>query len=296
MVGDVAVASTVSPPRIGAKSGLYSASSRPDEVTDLKGVVLCGGTGSRLLPLTKVTNKHLLRIGPRVMADYPIDKLISAGIREILIVTGVEHAGAIISYFGSGRDRDCEFTYRVQDRAGGIAEALGLARGFASGGKICVVLGDNLFEDSLEPFVSDFASQYGGARVLLKRVPDPERFGVAEIRIDGSEDSGSIVGIEEKPTTPKSDLAVVGVYFYSPDVFDIISDLHSSARGEKEITDVNAEYIRRGQLHYNILTGWWTDAGTFASLEKASELVRGSQGSRSPIGTEEGGRDRHDAL
>lgn len=235
----------------------------------MKGIVLMGGSGTRLLPLTKVTNKHLLPVGNRVMGDYPVDKLISAGITDILIVTGTEHAGSVITYFGSGHDRGCEFTYRVQDRAGGIAEALGLAQGFAAEEKICVILGDNLFENDLEPFVNDYLEQVSGARVLLKRMQDPERFGVAEIG-----KAREIVRITEKPKYPRSDFAVVGVYFYPSDVFNIIAGLAPSARGEIEITDVNNEYIRRGQLWYSVLHGWWSDAGTFESLKKANDLIR----------------------
>lgn len=230
-----------------------------------------GGTGSRLLPLTKVTNKHLLPVGNRVMGDYPVDKLISAGIHDILIVTGTEHVGAVVTYFGSGRDRGCEFTYRVQDKAGGIAEALGLARGFVGADKVCIVLGDNLFEDDLLPHIEAFErqsyGQFGVASVLLKKVPDPNRFGVAEVV------GGRIISIEEKPPEPKSDLAITGVYMYDAHVFYIIEQLHPSARGELEISDVNGVYLCEGRLEYRMMQGWWSDAGTFESLARASELV-----------------------
>ena len=233
----------------------------------LKGVVLAGGTGSRLMPLTKVTNKHLLGIGRKPMIYYPIEKLIAVGIRQILIVTGVEHMGDVVSLLGSGREFGCQFTYKVQDEAGGIAQALALAEDFSHGSALVVILGDNIFEADLKEYADRFISQKTGARLLLKQVPDPQRFGVAEVSGD------RVVGIDEKPEKPASDYAVTGVYFYDASVFDIIRTLKPSGRGELEITDVNNAYIAKGQLAYDILDGWWTDAGTFESLNKANELV-----------------------
>ncbi len=233
----------------------------------LRGVVLAGGTGSRLMPLTKVTNKHLLPVGDKPMVFHPIEKLTGVGIEEILIVTGVEHMGDVVSLLGSGKDFGCRFTYKVQDEAGGIAQALGLARGFAREEPLLVLLGDNIFRDSLKSYAGRFMKQGGGARLLLRQVDDPHRFGVAEIAGE------RIVGIEEKPQQPKSHYAVTGVYFYDGAVFDIIDTLKPSGRGEMEITDVNNAYITAGRMHYDLLDGWWTDAGTFESLRKANELV-----------------------
>jgi len=234
---------------------------------DLKGLVLAGGTGSRLMPLTKVTNKHLLPIGQKPMIYYPIEKLTSIGIEQILIVTGVEHMGDVVGLLGSGRNFGCQFTYRVQDEAGGIAQALGLAENFAQGKPLVVILGDNIFEDDLKRYADNFIVQKTGARLLLKEVKHPQRFGVAEISGD------RIISIEEKPKKPKSSNAVTGIYFYDAAVFDIIRMLKPSSRGELEITDVNNAYIAKGRLAYDILEGWWTDAGTFDSLNKANELV-----------------------
>lgn len=234
---------------------------------NVKGVVLAGGTGSRLMPLTKVTNKHLLAVGRKPMVYYPIEKLLSAGIEEILIVTGVEHMGHVVSLLGSGRDFGCRFTYKVQDEAGGIAQALGLTEDFSHGGRIAVILGDNIFKASLKEYADNFRAQKAGARLLLKQVRNPERFGVAEIS------DRRVISIEEKPKKPKSNYAVTGIYFYDSNVFDIIRALKPSGRGELEITDVNNAYIAKGQLAYDILEGWWTDAGTFDSLNMANELV-----------------------
>ncbi len=233
----------------------------------LKGVVLAGGTGSRLKPLTKVTNKHLLPVGRKPMIYYPIEKLLSAAITEILIVTGVEHMGDVVNLLGSGADFGCRFTYKVQDQAGGIAQALSLAENFAGTDGVAVILGDNIFEFSLKKYAENFNVQGKGARLLLKEVPDPQRFGVAEISGD------NVVGIEEKPKKPKSNYAVTGIYFYDNTVFEIIKTLKPSGRGEYEITDVNNVYITKRQLNYDILDGWWSDAGTFESLTKANELV-----------------------
>ena len=234
----------------------------------LRGIVLAGGTGSRLKPLTKVTNKHLLPVGQKPMIFYPIEKLTAAGIDEVLIVTGVEHMGDVVSLLGSGRDFGCRFTYKVQDEAGGIAQALALAENFAQGQPVAVILGDNIFQANLKSYAEKFIAQGTGARILLRQVSDPQRFGVAELS------GGKIVGIEEKPRKPKSNYAVTGIYFYDAGVFDIIRTLKPSARGELEITHVNDAYIAKGQLAYDILEGWWTDAGTFESLDRAGELVR----------------------
>jgi glucose-1-phosphate thymidylyltransferase len=234
---------------------------------DLKGVILAGGTGSRLMPLTKVTNKHLLPVGQKPMIYYPIGKLTAIGLEEILIVTGIEHMGDVVSLLGSGRDFGCRFTYKVQDEAGGIAQALSLAEDFVHGQRLVVILGDNVFEDNLKKYADKFIAQKTGARLLLKQVQVPQRFGVAEIL------DGKVISIEEKPKEPKSDYAVTGIYFYDTSVFDIIRTLKPSTRGELEITHVNNAYIARGQLAYDILDGWWTDAGTFESLNKANELA-----------------------
>jgi glucose-1-phosphate thymidylyltransferase len=234
---------------------------------DLRGVILAGGTGSRLRPLTKVTNKHLLPIGQKPMIYYPIEKLTSIGIDQILIVTGIEYMGDVVGLLGSGREFSCRFTYKVQDEAGGIAQALGLAENFAQGQLSVAILGDNIFQANLKNYADKFISQKTGARILLKQVPNPQRFGVARIS------NGKIVGIEEKPAKPKSDYAVTGIYFYDASVFDIIRTLKPSARGELEITDVHNAYIAKAQLAYDILDGWWSDAGTFESLNRANELV-----------------------
>lgn len=206
-------------------------------------------------------------MGQEPMIYYPIAKLTCAGISEILIVTGVEHMGDVVALLGSGKDFNCRFTYKVQDQAGGIAQALALAEGFANGGPVAVILGDNIFKASLKEYAEKFMAQKTGARVLLKQVPDPQRFGVAEIK------NGKVVGIEEKPKNPRSNYSVTGIYFYDGAVYDIIRTLKPSGRGELEISDVNNAYVAKGHLSYDILDGWWTDAGTFESLVKANELV-----------------------
>lgn len=234
----------------------------------VKGVILAGGTGSRLYPLTKVTNKHLLPVARKPMIFYPIEKLTAAGIAEILIVTGTEHMGAVVQLLGSGREYGCHFTYKVQDEAGGIAQALGLAENFIGTDRMCVILGDNVFADDIGPAVRTFAeAPDGSAHVFLKRVPDPQRFGVAEVK------DGCIIGIEEKPEKPKSDLAVTGIYMYCAEVFSIVRTLKPSGRGELEISDVNHHYAAAGTLGFSELSGWWTDAGTFESLNRASDLA-----------------------
>jgi len=235
---------------------------------ELRGVVLAGGTGSRLYPLTKVTNKHLLPVGRDPMIFHPVRKLVEAGIREILIVTGTEHMGDVVGLLGSGKDFGCEFTYRVQDEAGGIAQALALARRFGRGGRLAVILGDNIFEGSIAPFAQAYRQQASGAKVLVKEVDDPGRYGVAEI------DGNRVLRIVEKPKEPKSRLAVTGIYFYDETVHDVIAGLKPSGRGELEITDVNNAYIARGDLTFDVLPGWWTDAGTFESLAHANELLK----------------------
>lgn len=237
----------------------------------MKGVVLAGGTGSRLMPLTKVTNKHLLPVGRWPMIYHPIKKLAAAGIEEVLIVTGLEHMGDVVNLLGSGRDFGVRFTYKVQDEAGGIAQALGLAENFAGGDSVTVILGDNIFEHDLGGDVNQFIEQKSGARLLLKEVSDPHRFGVAEL------DGDRVVKIEEKPRQPKSNMAVVGIYIYDGHVFDIIRTLKPSGRGELEITDVNNAYINKGTMSYGVMNGWWSDAGTFESLNRVQKLVVGTE-------------------
>lgn len=231
----------------------------------MKGIVLAGGTGSRLYPLTKVTNKHLLPVGNKPMIYYPIEKLTEAGIEEVLIVTGTEHMGDVVNLLGSGKDFGCRFTYKVQDEAGGIAQALGLAENFCGDEPMTVILGDNIFEASLSKALESYDGT--GSQILIKKVEDPERFGVAELEGD------RIIGIEEKPDDPKSDYAVTGIYMYDPQVFDLIKHLKPSSRGELEITDVNNHYIKNGTMKYSILDGWWTDAGTPDSYKVANNLA-----------------------
>jgi len=240
---------------------------------ELRGVVLAGGTGSRLFPLTKVTNKHLLPVGREPMIFHPVRKLVEARIREILIVTGTEHMGDVVGLLGSGTDFGCEFTYRVQDQAGGIAQALGLAQRFGRGGRLAVILGDNIFSGSIAGFADSFRAQKSGAKILVKEVPDPGRYGVAVT------EGGRVVKIIEKPKDPPSALAVTGIYFYDETVFEVIAGLKPSARGELEITDVNNAYIARGDLTFDTLPGWWTDAGTFDSLKVANDLALQGAGS-----------------
>ncbi len=231
----------------------------------MKGIILAGGTGSRLYPLTKVTNKHLLPVGDKPMIYYPIEKLTEAGISEILIVTGTEHMGDVVNLLGSGRDFGCRFTYKVQDEAGGIAQALGLAENFVGNDSMAVILGDNIFESDLKKAANEFNGS--GAQIMIKQVPDPDRFGVVEL------DGDKIVGIEEKPDQPKSEYAVTGIYMYDSNVFEFIKTLKPSGRGELEITDVNNHYIRQGKMKYSILEGWWTDAGTPESYKTANDLI-----------------------
>jgi glucose-1-phosphate thymidylyltransferase len=236
-------------------------------MTALRGIVLAGGKGTRLGELTKVTNKHLLPVGPLPMVYYPLRKLVGAGIRDVLLVSGTEHMGDFVELLGSGREHQCQLTYRVQDEAGGIAQALGLAALFAHGCRSAVILGDNIFYDALGSLVAAANQHPDWAWVALKQVPDPGRYGVAELR------GNKVVGIEEKPSKPKSDYAVAGIYIYPPDVFEIIRTLKPSARNELEITDVNRHYLEQGRLGFSMLPGYWTDAGTLESLAHANRLV-----------------------
>lgn len=234
----------------------------------MKGIVLAGGTGSRLLPLTKITNKHLLPIFDKPMIYYPIETLVEAGIEDLLVVTGGRNAGDFLRLLGNGKEFGLKhINYAYQEGEGGIAEALALAEHFAEGDKVCVILGDNIIEKSIKHAVEDFQRQERGAKVLLKKVHDAERFGVAEI------EGKRILSIEEKPAKPKSSYAVTGIYLYDQTVFDKTRTLKPSARGELEITDVNNAYIKDGTMTFDYLEGWWTDAGTFESLIRAANLV-----------------------
>ncbi len=236
----------------------------------MKGVVLAGGLGSRLYPLTKGTNKHLLPVFDKPMIYYPIQCLVNAGITDILIVTGGNSAGHFLQLLGNGADfglQDVSYTY--QQGEGGIADALRLAKHFADGEKICVVLGDNIIEKNISRAVKDFERQERGAKILLKKVEDPHRFGVATV-----DQKGRVTKIVEKPKQPETDLAVIGIYLYDARVFDFIEKLSPSERGELEITDVNNFYVKDGTLTSDVLDGWWTDAGTFESLYRASTMVR----------------------
>ncbi|MGN7353643.1 sugar phosphate nucleotidyltransferase [Paenibacillus amylolyticus] len=234
----------------------------------MKGIILAGGTGSRLYPLTKVTNKHLLPVGQYPMIFHSVYKLKQADIKDILIVTGKDHMGDVVNLLGSGKDMGVAFTYKVQDEAGGIAQALDLAEDFVGEDKMVVILGDNVFVDDISSYVTNFKKQKNRAKIIIQETPDPERFGVPEIQ------DGKIVSIEEKPEFPKSNYAVTGIYMYDHEVFQIIKKLKPSKRGELEITDVNNAYIERKALTFDILQGWWTDAGTHASLARANELAR----------------------
>jgi glucose-1-phosphate thymidylyltransferase len=231
----------------------------------MKGIILAGGTGSRLYPLTKVTNKHLLPVYDKPMIYYPLQTLINAGITEIMIVSGRGHAGHFLELLGSGMEFGIQLTYEIQEGAGGIAQALGLAQRWAGDESITVILGDNIFEDSIRDAVQSFTS---GARVFLKQVPDAQRFGVAEVA------GTRILSIEEKPSKPKSNLAVTGLYIFDSGVFRIIRNLTPSARGEMEITDVNNAYIRQGTMTFSLLKGFWSDAGTFDSLIRAGVIIQ----------------------
>ena len=234
----------------------------------MRGIVLAGGKGSRLGELTKVTNKHLLPVGSVPMVYHPLRKIVGAGVRDVLLVSGTEHMGDFVELLGSGKDHHCALTYRVQDEAGGIAQALGLAETYCAGNRCLVILGDNIFHAPVTLMLAEADRHPDWAWVGLKQVPDPGRYGVAEL--DGSR----VVRIEEKPKWPKSDYAVIGVYIYPADVFDVIKTLKPSGRGELEITDVNSYYLKAGRLGSSILHGYWTDAGTLDSLAFANQLVR----------------------
>lgn len=234
----------------------------------MKGVVLAGGLGTRLRPLTAVTNKHLLPVYDQPMIYYPIQTLVNAGITDIMIVTGGNSAGDFLKLLGNGKAFGLKhLNYTYQEGEGGIAEALALVEHFAAGDPVCVVLGDNIIEGNIAAAVRAYRHQGGGAKIILKKVPDPDRFGVPELN------GPLVVRIEEKPEAPKSDYAVIGIYMYDNEVYDIIRTLEPSGRGELEITDVNNAYIKRDEMTWEELDGWWTDAGTFESLLHASKLV-----------------------
>ncbi len=234
----------------------------------MKGIVLAGGLGTRMMPLTKITNKHLLPVFNKPMIYYPIQTLVDAGIEDILLVTGGTNAGDFLRLLGNGKEFGLKhLNYTYQEGEGGIAEALGLAEYFAAGEKIVVILGDNLLQQGIKKAVDNFQRQEKGAKILLKEVSQPQRFGVAEISGD------RIVSIEEKPEAPKSNFIVTGFYMYDSQVFDIVKTLKPSTRGELEITDVNNAYIEQGTMTFEILEGWWTDAGTFESLYNATCLI-----------------------
>ena len=234
----------------------------------MKGVILAGGLGTRMLPLTKITNKHLLPVYNQPMIYYPIQTLCRAGIDEIVIVTGGHYAGDFLNLLGTGKDFGLRrINYAYQEGEGGIADALRLAREFTGKDSIVVILGDNILEKDITRHVEKFKEQ-DGAKILLKEVPDPQRFGVAEV-----DTNGKVMNIVEKPKVPRSNLAVIGVYMYDATVYDIINTLKPSARGELEITDVNNAYLRAGRLSADVIDGWWTDAGTFPSLYRATRLV-----------------------
>lgn len=234
----------------------------------MKGVILAGGLGTRLHPLTKITNKHLLPVYDRPMIYYPIQCLVNAGIDDIMIVTGGRKSGDFLSLLGNGKDFGLKhLNYTYQEGEGGIAEALGLCAHWAQGDKVAVVLGDNIIETNIKKAVEDFKAQDKGAKILLKEVHDPERFGVA--RMDGDR----VAEIIEKPKNPATNLAVIGIYMYDGRVFDVIKTLEPSERGELEITDVNNWFIQDGSMTAEVLDGWWTDAGTFESLHGAAQLV-----------------------
>ncbi len=235
----------------------------------MKGVILAGGYGTRLHPLTRVTNKHLLPVYDKPMIYYPIQCLLNAGIEEIMIVTGGNKAGDFLELLGNGKEFGItELHYTYQEGAGGIADALALTKDFLDGDKVVVVLGDNIIQKNIRHAVGEFFTQRKGAKILLKEVPDPQRFGVAEV-----DEKGNVLSIEEKPKEPKSNYAVIGIYMYDDQVFDIIDNLQPSGRGELEITDVNNAYIQQGAMTSQVLDGWWTDAGTIESIHRATVMV-----------------------
>ncbi|MEE9457368.1 MAG: sugar phosphate nucleotidyltransferase [bacterium] len=234
----------------------------------MKGIITAGGTGSRLLPITKITNKHLLPLYDKPMVYYPLRTLVQAGIEDIMVVTGGEFAGDFLRLLGNGAEFGLKrLHYAYQEGSGGIAAALALAEDFADGEPVAVILGDTIIEGNVNRSIAAFAKDDRGAKIFLKKVEDPRRFGVADV------DGDRVTGIIEKPASPPTDLAVIGIYLYDGRVFDVIKDLEPSARGELEITDVNNQYIKWGEMTYAVLNGWWTDAGTFPSLLRASNLV-----------------------
>ncbi len=237
----------------------------------LKGIILAGGMGTRLLPLTKVTNKHLLPVGNEPMIYHQVKQLTNAAIKDILVITSTSHMGDVVNLLGSGKEFNCEFTYKVQEEALGIAHALAMAETFANNQPMVVLLGDNIFEYSLTPCIDNFRKQKKGARVILKEVGDPERYGVAAL------DEYHVIQITEKPKNPKSHYAVVGAYMYPPDVFNVIRTIKKSVRGEYEITSVNNAYIKKRALEYDILKGQWTDAGTLDSLAEANKILKANK-------------------
>ena len=232
-----------------------------------KGVILAGGTGSRLKPLTDVTNKHLLPVGEKPMILHLVCKMVDVGITEILVITGTEHMGDMISLLGSGEKYGCSFTFKVQENANGIADALRLAKNFIVDDDFIVLLGDNMFEDGLENYIKQYYESGCDCMLLLKKVPDPERYGVAVIN------DGVLVKAVEKPLEPISDLCITGIYMYDSSVFNRISKLKPSSRGEYEITEVNNSYIKDMSVSFCVMDGWWTDAGTHESYRKANLLV-----------------------
>lgn len=236
-------------------------------MSNIKGIILAGGTGSRLYPLTKVTNKHLLPIGGEPMIYYPLRKLIDAGIKDIMIVTGVEHSSGVTSLLGSGNDHGCSFTYRVQDQPDGIAGALRLCKNFVGDSSCVVILGDNIFKENLKPHIESFCNSKEDCKLFFKMVPDPQRYGVGVF----SEDK--IIAIEEKPENPKTNLACVGIYFYTHKVFDVVEKIRPSDRGELEISSVNNIFIERDKCDYSILQNRWVDAGTMDSYHKTNWLI-----------------------
>lgn len=231
------------------------------------GIIIAGGKGTRLRPLTDITNKNLLPIGKKPMIQHGIEKMVNSGIKDILVITGTEHIGAMAQYLGSGKKFGCRITLRVQDSPGGIAQALGLGKNFSNGNKICALLGDNIFEDDLNNYVDQFNNQDYGAMLLLKKVNNPERFGVAVFS------NNTIIRVDEKPKNPLSNSIVTGIYFYDSKIYDIIDQLKPSARGELEITDVNNIYLNTSKLTYSYLNGFWIDCGTHESLSKANRLI-----------------------
>lgn len=242
----------------------------------MKGVILAGGLGTRLRPITNVTNKHLLAVYNKPMIYYPLETLVKAGIKDVLILSGPEHAGHFLHLLGSGKEFGVSLSYELQDEPGGIAQALGLAEDFFDSEPVAAILGDNLFEDDLAAVINKFMISPKGAHIFLKEVPDPKRFGVAEVAGD------KIVKIIEKPQKPASNLAVTGLYLYDSEVFSVIKTLKPSGRGELEITDVNNAYVEQGKMTFTVVNGSWTDAGTFESLLRANLQAAAQQGVRVP--------------